>query len=94
MRVGRTRLIGGADTEDIGYEDVAVLDGWLKAWTDASLPTSEHSTRGSKRALVRGLTEQKLSSFVRDPCASGRKTAVFDSRQRSDKRIPEQVICR
>jgi len=26
--------------KDMGYEDVAVLDGWLKAWTDASLPTA------------------------------------------------------
>ena len=31
---------------EMGYEDVAVLDGGLKAWTDAGLPTNEHEYSG------------------------------------------------
>ena len=30
----------------MGYENVAVLDGGLKAWTDAGLPTNEHEYAG------------------------------------------------
>ncbi len=30
----------------MGDEDVALLDGWLKAWTDAGLPTNEHEYSG------------------------------------------------
>ena len=32
--------------KDMGYEDVAVLEGGLKAWTDAGLPTCEHEYSG------------------------------------------------
>ena len=31
---------------DLGYQDVAVLEGGLKGWTDAGLPTNEHEYTG------------------------------------------------
>ena len=30
----------------MGYEDVAILDGGLKAWTEAGLPTNKHEYSG------------------------------------------------
>jgi len=30
----------------MGYEDVAILDGGLKAWTEAGLPTNEREYSG------------------------------------------------
>ena len=43
---GARRLAGRPDPQDNGLHDVAVLDGGLKAWTEAGLPTNEHEYSG------------------------------------------------
>ena len=43
---GARAALAALTLKDMGYEDVAVLDGGLKAWTDAGLPTNEHEYAG------------------------------------------------
>jgi len=43
---GARASLAAATLKDMGYEDVAVLDGGLKAWTDAGLPLNEHEYSG------------------------------------------------
>ena len=43
---GARASLAALTLKDMGYEDVAVLDGGLKAWTDAGLPTNEHEYSG------------------------------------------------
>jgi len=43
---GARAALAAATLEDMGYENVAVLDGGLKGWADAGLPTNEHEYAG------------------------------------------------
>jgi len=43
---GARAALAAATLLDMGYQDVAVLDGGLKAWMDAGLPTCEHEYSG------------------------------------------------
>ena len=43
---GARASLAALTLKDMGYEDVAVLDGGLKAWVDAGLPTNEHEYAG------------------------------------------------
>ena len=43
---GARASLAALTLKELGYEDVAVLDGGLKAWTDAGLPTTEHEYSG------------------------------------------------
>jgi len=43
---GARAALAAATLLDMGYENVAVLDGGLKAWMDADLPTCEHEYSG------------------------------------------------
>ena len=43
---GARAALAAATLLDMGYENVAVLDGGLKAWMDAGLPTNEHEYSG------------------------------------------------
>ena len=43
---GARAALAALTLKDMGYEDVAVLDGGLKAWTAAGLPTNEHEYSG------------------------------------------------
>jgi rhodanese-related sulfurtransferase len=43
---GARATLAAATLKDMGYEDVVVLDGGLKGWTDAGLPTNEHEYSG------------------------------------------------
>ena len=46
MRVRCRASLAALTLKDMGYDDVAVLDGGLKAWTAAGLPTNEHEYAG------------------------------------------------
>ena len=39
---GARAALAALTLKDMGYQDVAVLDGGIKAWTAAGLPTNEH----------------------------------------------------
>ena len=43
---GARAALAAATLKTMGYDDVAVLDGGLKAWIDAGLPTTEHEYAG------------------------------------------------
>ena len=43
---GARAALAAATLKSMGYEDVAVLDGGLKAWMDAGLPITEHEYAG------------------------------------------------
>ena len=43
---GARASLAALTLKDMGYQDVAVLDGGLKAWTTAGLPTCEHEYSG------------------------------------------------
>ena len=43
---GARAALAAVTLREMGYEDVAVLDGGLKAWIDAGLPTNEHEYSG------------------------------------------------
>lgn len=43
---GARASLAAATLCDMGYEDVAVLDGGLKGWQAAGLPTNEHDYSG------------------------------------------------
>ena len=43
---GARAALAGVTMKDMGYEDVAVLAGGLKAWTAAGLPVCEHEYSG------------------------------------------------
>jgi rhodanese-related sulfurtransferase len=43
---GARAALAAATLKDMGYADVAVLEGGLKAWIDAGLPTNEHEYSG------------------------------------------------
>ena len=43
---GARASLAALTLKTMGYEDVAVLDGGLKGWTDAGLPTNEHEYSG------------------------------------------------
>jgi rhodanese-related sulfurtransferase len=43
---GARAALAAATLQDMGYQDVAVLDGGLTAWTAAGLPTTEHAYAG------------------------------------------------
>ena len=43
---GARAALAAATLKSMGYEDVAVLDGGLKAWIDAGLPITEHEYAG------------------------------------------------
>jgi rhodanese-related sulfurtransferase len=43
---GARASLAALTLKQMGYEDVVVLDGGLKAWTDAGLPTNEHEYSG------------------------------------------------
>ena len=43
---GARAALAGMTMKDMGYQDVAVLAGGLKAWTDAGLPICEHEYSG------------------------------------------------
>ena len=43
---GARRALAAPPCKDMGYQDVAVLDGGIKAWTAAGLPTNEHEYAG------------------------------------------------
>jgi rhodanese-related sulfurtransferase len=45
--IGKARAaLAAATLLDMGYTDVAVLDGGLTAWQAAGLPTTEHTYAG------------------------------------------------
>ena len=46
LRLRRTRLARRPTLKTMGYSDVAILDGGLKGWTEAGLPTNEHEYSG------------------------------------------------
>ena len=46
MRVRRPGPLAALTLKDMGYEDVAVMEGGLKAWMDAGLPIDEHEYSG------------------------------------------------
>jgi rhodanese-related sulfurtransferase len=39
---GARAALAAATLQDLGYQDVAVLEGGLTAWTAAGLPTTDH----------------------------------------------------
>ena len=41
-RSGARAALAGATLKELGYEDVANLDGGITAWKDAGLPIAEH----------------------------------------------------
>ncbi len=41
-RSGARAALAGATLKELGYEDVANLDGGIAAWKDAGLPIAEH----------------------------------------------------
>jgi len=43
---GARASLAALTLKEMGYQDVAVLDGGLKAWTAAGLPTCEHEYSG------------------------------------------------
>ena len=43
---GARASLAALTLQDMGYDDVVVLDGGLKGWTDAGLPTCEHEYSG------------------------------------------------
>ena len=43
---GARASLAALTLKTMGYQDVAVLDGGLKGWTDAGLPTNEHEYSG------------------------------------------------
>ena len=43
---GARASLAALTLKTMGYEDVAILDGGLKAWTEAGLPTNEHEYAG------------------------------------------------
>ena len=43
---GARASLAASTLHDLGYQDVAVLEGGLKGWTDAGLPTNEHEYAG------------------------------------------------
>jgi rhodanese-related sulfurtransferase len=43
---GARATLAALTLKDMGYADVAVLEGGLKGWTDAGLPTCEHDYSG------------------------------------------------
>jgi rhodanese-related sulfurtransferase len=43
---GARASLAGMTMKSIGYQDVAVLAGGLKGWTEAGLPTCEHDYAG------------------------------------------------
>ena len=43
---GARASLAALTLETMGYEDVVVLDGGFKGWTDAGLPTTEHEYAG------------------------------------------------
>ena len=43
---GARASLAALTLKEMGYEDVAVLEGGLKAWMDAGLPTCEHEYSG------------------------------------------------
>ncbi len=43
---GARAALAAATLKSMGYDDVAVLDGGLKAWIDAGLPATEHEYAG------------------------------------------------
>lgn len=43
---GTRAALAAATLQDMGYDNVAVLDGGLKGWTDAGLPINEHEYAG------------------------------------------------
>ena len=43
---GARATLAALTLKNMGYEDVAVLEGGLKAWMDAGLPTCEHEYSG------------------------------------------------
>ena len=43
---GARAALAAATLKDMGYENIAVLDGGLKAWMAAGLPTNEHEYAG------------------------------------------------
>ena len=43
---GARASLAALTLKEMGYEDVVVLEGGLKAWTDAGLPTNEHEYSG------------------------------------------------
>ena len=43
---GARASLAALTLKTMGYEDVTILDGGLKGWTDAGLPTNEHEYSG------------------------------------------------
>ena len=43
---GARASLAALTLKTMGYQDVAILDGGLKGWTGAGLPTSEHEYSG------------------------------------------------
>ncbi|MGZ6874673.1 MAG: rhodanese-like domain-containing protein [Blastococcus sp.] len=43
---GARASLAALTLKTMGYEDVAILDGGLKAWTEAGLPTNKHEYSG------------------------------------------------
>jgi rhodanese-related sulfurtransferase len=43
---GARDALAALTLQDLGYEDVAVLDGGFKAWMEAGLPTNAHEYAG------------------------------------------------
>jgi len=43
---GARAALAALSLKEMGYEDVVVLEGGLKAWTDAGLPINEHEYSG------------------------------------------------
>ena len=43
---GARASLAALTLKTMGYDDVAILDGGLKAWTEAGLPTNEHEYSG------------------------------------------------
>ena len=43
---GARASLAAATLKTMGYSDVAILDGGLKGWTEAGLPTNEHEYSG------------------------------------------------
>ena len=43
---GARASLAAATLKAMGYSDVAILDGGLKGWTEAGLPTNEHEYSG------------------------------------------------
>jgi rhodanese-related sulfurtransferase len=43
---GARAALAAATLQDMGFEDVAVLDGGLAAWQEAGLPVTEHEYAG------------------------------------------------